>query len=365
MDTYKKYGYRQHNFNKINRYRNNRKKKSEFDINDCPYISSDNKQQCSQIVFDNGILCMKLSDNKFLVSHFNQDKGIIEETNINEYPIKFNKYSPTATGKYLYFANAKKNDNNLYRITLSDLEKGITDNIEIINPTSGNINSIYQIRIGIDGNLYIDDANSNIMVVYDSESDNPKLQTLYTNIPNAIIQFPNFLYTYELFQCNTDCNKNASFSFPDKNKEILTYEWDFGDNKKSKEANPVHHYNKPGTYTVSLSCTLKNGQKKNIPSRKIVISEGKTSASFNNSQICLDDNPLEINLNGTAPFEVTYTLNSKESTIKTSEKIIQLKNIPGKYKLTNVKDKTCEFSPSENNEAEIFGKISKPKIIAE
>ncbi|HEX6181153.1 MAG TPA: PKD domain-containing protein, partial [Chitinophagaceae bacterium] len=33
---------------------------------------------------------------------------------------------------------------------------------------------------------------------------------------------------------------------------ILTYQWDFGDGGSSTQANPVHIYNTPGTYTVSL-----------------------------------------------------------------------------------------------------------------
>jgi PKD repeat protein len=41
--------------------------------------------------------------------------------------------------------------------------------------------------------------------------------------------------------------------FENSSGEIETYAWDFGDNGSSDEANPVHLYTEPGTYTVSLT----------------------------------------------------------------------------------------------------------------
>jgi PKD repeat protein len=41
--------------------------------------------------------------------------------------------------------------------------------------------------------------------------------------------------------------------FENSSGEIETYAWDFGDNGSSDEANPVHVYTEPGTYTVSLT----------------------------------------------------------------------------------------------------------------
>jgi PKD repeat protein len=39
------------------------------------------------------------------------------------------------------------------------------------------------------------------------------------------------------------------------------FEWDFGDNEKSTEQNPVHTYQKVGEYTATLTVTGKNGNK--------------------------------------------------------------------------------------------------------
>jgi PKD repeat protein len=41
-----------------------------------------------------------------------------------------------------------------------------------------------------------------------------------------------------------------------------SYVWDFGDGKTSNEANPRHEYNKPGSYTISLTVTDDRGNTK-------------------------------------------------------------------------------------------------------
>ena len=40
---------------------------------------------------------------------------------------------------------------------------------------------------------------------------------------------------------------------------IQGWEWNFGDTETSTEQNPVHVYNEPGTYTVSLTVTTQDG----------------------------------------------------------------------------------------------------------
>lgn len=47
---------------------------------------------------------------------------------------------------------------------------------------------------------------------------------------------------------------------PDNNSaKAVSYEWDFGNGEKSVELNPVFHYNKPGTYTITLKAfNIKN-----------------------------------------------------------------------------------------------------------
>ncbi|UCH88105.1 MAG: right-handed parallel beta-helix repeat-containing protein [Thermoplasmata archaeon] len=46
----------------------------------------------------------------------------------------------------------------------------------------------------------------------------------------------------------------------DPQGKSVTYEWDFGDGDTSTEENPVHTYDKPGEYLVTLTVTDENGQ---------------------------------------------------------------------------------------------------------
>ena len=87
------------------------------------------------------------------------------------------------------------------------------------------------------------------------------------------------------------------------------------------------------------------------------------SASFGNAAVCYGDE-LKISLSGNAPFEIFYTLNDgEEKSFKTERTEFLIDNVPGKYKITKIKDLLCEFSPTENNEAEIFKAVKTPKII--
>ena len=53
----------------------------------------------------------------------------------------------------------------------------------------------------------------------------------------------------------------SSISFTNSTIGATTYSWNFGDNQTSVEANPVHTFNLPGTYTVQLTATGSGGTK--------------------------------------------------------------------------------------------------------
>ncbi len=90
----------------------------------------------------------------------------------------------------------------------------------------------------------------------------------------------------------------------------------------------------------------------------------KPSVEFDNSLVCYGQ-PLKLKLSGNAPFEVFYTLDNEEKTIKTSATEYIMPNVAGKYKITKIKDSVCEFYPTENNISEIANEIKELKIIAE
>src|SRR5690606_29525770 len=52
--------------------------------------------------------------------------------------------------------------------------------------------------------------------------------------------------------------------------ERLRYEWDFGDKTKAKhEVNPVHVYEEPGVYTVTLN--VSNGMQSNMVKKEACV----------------------------------------------------------------------------------------------
>ena len=52
--------------------------------------------------------------------------------------------------------------------------------------------------------------------------------------------------------------------------KVVSYLWDFGDGTTSTERNPVHTYEKPGTYRVNLTITREDGVKFTDTSQVIV-----------------------------------------------------------------------------------------------
>lgn len=90
----------------------------------------------------------------------------------------------------------------------------------------------------------------------------------------------------------------------------------------------------------------------------------RASVAFDNAIVC-NGQPLNILSSGDAPFEVFYTIDGTEHSIKTSETEYQLPNVAGKYQITKIIDASCEAVPTVNNTAEIAPKMGAVRIVAE
>lgn len=73
---------------------------------------------------------------------------------------------------------------------------------------------------------------------------------------------------------------------------IASWAWDFGDGDLSTLQNPIHIYNAPGTYAVSLIVTTNNGCKDTIT--KITVEHPLPNAQFFASNVC-DGNGVSFN----------------------------------------------------------------------
>ena len=78
-------------------------------------------------------------------------------------------------------------------------------------------------------------------------------------------------------------------SIPRTPETITGWAWDFGDGVTANIKNPVHFYNKPGTYTISLVITNNEGCS-SLPTRKTLIVHGAPKALFSMpKKVCQTD----------------------------------------------------------------------------
>ena len=244
-----------------------------YDLDNLFIASNGSKRSVFATADDGKIYCYVEDDkriHKTICLFFDQTEGKILGHKI--YDIIAPDSEITANGKYLYYDKGT-NGIFIYRQKISDMDNGIYNEELIFTDVKAFIPGEQNIRIGPDGNIYVVSGKSSISVIYDSESDNPRIETLFTDIPDAKIWFPNYLRTNDNFFFTVDCDKTVSFHYYDKNNEVKYHHWDFGDGNSSGEIAPQHYYAKPGVYDVTLKLFLKNGQQKILPSRKITIKE--------------------------------------------------------------------------------------------
>jgi PKD repeat protein len=97
------------------------------------------------------------------------------------------------------------------------------------------------------------------------------------SIPKTVCPVANFTY-----------KPVCVIQFTDLSKDANKWYWDFGDKTNSTQKNPLHTYNKPGTYNVTLKVSSKNCT--------------VTKSSIVNACIC----PPATQRSGTGPTYPTY-----------------------------------------------------------
>jgi len=241
------------------------------------FIASNGTKRSIFTTADDGKIYCAVADtstskqiSKTLCLFFDQTEGNI--LGYKMYDISAPDSEITTNGKYLYYHKGT-NEIFIYRQEISDMDNGVYNEELISNDITAFAPRQQNIRIGPDGNIYVISGKSSISVIYDSESDNPRIETLFTDIPDAKIWFPTYLRTKETFYFTVDCDKSVSFHYYDKKNEVKYHHWDFGDGNSSDAVAPQHYYAKTGVYDVTLKLFLKNGQQKILPSRKITIKE--------------------------------------------------------------------------------------------
>lgn len=96
----------------------------------------------------------------------------------------------------------------------------------------------------------------------------------------ATIELPDGLADFSASGNAVYLNKLEGLLFHSLHSEAISWEWDFGDGKSSTLQSPGHHYDSPGTYTVSLTVVSSSGCHDTI-SKAITVSE---ITGFDNQQ---------------------------------------------------------------------------------
>jgi gliding motility-associated-like protein len=64
---------------------------------------------------------------------------------------------------------------------------------------------------------------------------------------------------------------NTAIQFLDQSLRPMTWRWEFGDGRESAEQNPVHAYNQPGEYMITLTTTTPEGCQTSVTHGPVVV----------------------------------------------------------------------------------------------
>ncbi len=109
-----------------------------------------------------------------------------------------------------------------------------------------------------------------------------------------------------------------------------TYFWNFGDNSVSIAPNPVHIYNLPGSYTVTLIVTNANGCKDTLTIPNYINIGGPQG--YVTTPVTSGCSPLTVCFTATAPTAQYFTWNFGDGTVMPDDdSVCYIYNLPGVY----------------------------------
>ncbi|WP_462243972.1 gliding motility-associated C-terminal domain-containing protein [Ferruginibacter sp.] len=116
----------------------------------------------------------------------------------------------------------------------------------------------------------------------------------------------------------------------------ISYQWNFGDGGTSTQTNPVHTYNTPGIYTVTLITTSSAGCTDTIIKNNL-INIGTINAAFTSASTICVNAPLVIT-NTSAPAPVAVTWNFGDATTSTQINPVKTYSTSGIYQIQLIAD---------------------------
>jgi gliding motility-associated-like protein len=109
-----------------------------------------------------------------------------------------------------------------------------------------------------------------------------------------------------------ECGQLTVKFVPRSTEEITVYAWNFGDGSTSNESQPVHIYNQPGIYTVSLTYTTINGCTGTVTYSSIKVRQ-KPVANFTVPPTICGNTPVQF-INASTGYATNYIWNFGDNT---------------------------------------------------
>jgi PKD repeat protein len=141
-----------------------------------------------------------------------------------------------------------------------------------------------------------------------TNADGSDTQTREKYITVNLAAVPLVLPVADFFGTPTSGSASLTVTFSDLSSNTTSWNWSFGDDstENATDQNPVHTYNNPGTYTVSLNAINTDGKDTQTRKEYITVNPAEVAllpiADFSGDPV-----------NGTAPLTVTFTDLSKNT----------------------------------------------------
>ena len=319
-----------------------------------------NNPSCSKIYFNqaSGLLEMDFDANTGIISNFLTYSDIKNAI-------------MSLSGKYIYAVDIDKDGVlSLKRYNPNDLSNGGQIVCSKSISTDEKNATCNGVTLGPDGNIYISRATKYLDVITDIETQNPTYHINKVNLESGTAgRFPNYFFykTTSIIELSSVCTSQTKSYFVETSDPNVVYHWTVtGGTADKTTGNSIsvkwQDTEGDGKITVygedqTSNCTLET------ITYTVKINQSPDVA-FDNAYVC-HGQPLNLISSGNAPFEISYTINGNPKSITTSDTEYKMPNVAGKYKITKIKDASCEFLPTTNNEAEIAPEMKKIRIVEE
>ena len=359
-------------------YRNNQIETYKLTSNGCDLWTT------SELTFDSFLFPTPVP---FDIEHTLDNRTIIATTMNKAYILNFDKQSGKVT-------LIKKVESDMFRtMTFSPTDKYflvidgnklkgfaydkkfnfVLDNCDIVYdlPNDNNnedCNSCWEMAIGVDGKLYIHNQYKEYIIVLDRIESGHITETIIQSNCLKSGYFPRIPRKESAaIEAIPVCSSIPMKYSVDSPESSLVYHWQVSGGTLSNTTGTETYVtwdNNEGEGILTLSAEDPSTGCKSEHTEYKVLRHKLPTASFDNAQVCYGE-PLNILLTGDTPYELFYTYNGDEHSVKTTDTQYSMPNNPGKYTITKVKDNYCESIPDKNNTSEILPPLNKLKIIRE